>query len=127
MKNLYIFYLLFIPLFSAYSIPVKKNLIKKHIQSDGDTLNVLLDGDEFFKIRKTSDNIIIKRADDGFFYYALYDTINNDLIPGKLLAHNPDKRNNEEVAFINAHKANIDSFISAKKTKKRSIYQKKPH
>ena len=61
---------------SSFSIPSKRNTLIKYIQPTGDTLNVLLAGDEFRKLRLTTDSILVTQSDNGDYYYLMVDTIN---------------------------------------------------
>ena len=104
MKYLFVFYFSLFIFFHGFSSPAKTNLAKNYIQPDGDTLMVYLTGDEFFKVRKTSDNIILAMNEEGYYCYAKVDSINGILIAGEFLAHNPEKRSVEENNYINSIK-----------------------
>lgn len=53
--------------------PARKGVMQL-AQPDGTTFTAYLQGDEFTKIRKTSDGHAIVQGTDGWWYYAIYDT-----------------------------------------------------
>ena len=63
----------FICLFEAYGGPVR-NGQATYTQPDGTTFSVSISGDEWMKIRKTSDGCAIIKGEDGWWYYGIYDS-----------------------------------------------------
>ena len=97
---------------SSFSIPAKRNTLIKYIQPTGDTLNLLLAGDEFRKLRLTTDSILVTKSENGDYYYSMVDTINNEIICSPYLAANPNKRTDEESEFAISQKKAISTFFS---------------
>ena len=87
---------------SLFAIPAKKISIFKFLQSTGDTLNIIMIGDEFHKIRMTTDSIPIYIGEDNTYYYSEID--NNQIVCGHIIAKNPDLRTPEEDRFVKSQK-----------------------
>jgi len=62
--------------FGAYleNIPIRLT------QPDGEVLNLFITGDEFYRIVHDSDGYSIVCGADGWYYYALYDAVNDKLV-----------------------------------------------
>ncbi|PLW98201.1 MAG: peptidase M6, partial [Marinilabiliales bacterium] len=71
-----------------------------HTQPDGTVLTLTIHGDEFLHWLETTDGFVIHPGDDGGLYYAVSD-LNGNLVPGNILAHNPEQRNQNENSYIN--------------------------
>lgn len=66
---------------------------------DGSVIEVRMHGDEHSSYFTTLDNVMISRADDGFFYYTCLN-LNGSLVPSNVRAHNADTRSQAETAEI---------------------------
>ncbi len=62
-----------------YAVPAKPGLIKVE-QADGTSINIYMNGDEYFNYRTTESGYTIAMGSDGFYYYTDY-AINGTLIP----------------------------------------------
>ena len=110
MKQLFIsFILLFFVAANAIAIPANKG-IYRYKQQDGRILKLVLNGDEHFHFYSTLDGIPVMRSAQGSYYYA--EIKGEELCSSKLLAHNADERNDEELNFVEKLKANVNKTIS---------------
>ncbi len=75
-------------------------------QSDKSIVTVTMRGDEKVFWALSSDGYILLRADNGDFVYAVSDN-KGGMIPSSVLAHNPEDRNSEELAFVSTLNKNI--------------------
>ena len=82
--------------FAVKAIPEKVT----HLQPDGTVLTLSIHGDEFLHWLETTDGFVIHPGDDGGLYYAVSD-INGNLVPGNILAHTPEQRDQNEQSYIN--------------------------
>lgn len=57
---------------TAYAAPAKKGNFTV-MQPDGTVFSARIQGDEFLKIKTTSEGHAIRQKEDGFYYYACYD------------------------------------------------------
>ena len=87
---------------SAFGVPAKKGFRTIH-QPDGTTLTVQMVGDEHFHYYTSSDGVMLKKDDDGFFKYAVEE--NGMIKASELIAKNPDQRSDTDKRFI----TNIDA------------------
>ena len=87
---------------SLFAIPAKKSSIFKFLQSTGDTLNIIMIGDEFHKIRMTTDSIPIYIGEDNTYYYSEID--NNQIVCDYIIAKNTDFRTPKEERVVKLHK-----------------------
>lgn len=69
-------------------------------QPDGTSLTISLHGDEFMSITTTIDGYTVIRDADGTYRYAVRE--GDQLMAGKLIAHNPDARTVAEIEFLEA-------------------------
>lgn len=68
-------------------------------QSDNSLLTVQMRGDERVSWGKTTDGYTLMRAKNGDWVYAI-DNGSGGMIPSTMIAHNPNERGSEELAFI---------------------------
>jgi len=91
----FFFQLSITPVFAvkAYPYPIAVT------QPDGTQLTIRLQGDEFHDYKTTEDGFILKTNTRGFLTYA---TINaqGETVESNLIAHNIDKRTDEEIEFL---------------------------
>lgn len=85
---------------SVWAVPAKR-ITKTIEQPDGSTIEVTLQGDEWFHSYVTSDNLAVWINDEG---YAVYVTTDG---PTAVLAHNPADRSAEEQGAILANGKNM--------------------
>ncbi|MCL2074416.1 MAG: choice-of-anchor J domain-containing protein [Marinilabiliaceae bacterium] len=69
----------FTTLFAAYL----ENVPYKLVLPNGEQIDVFITGDEFYRRVHDSDGYSIVRGDDGWYYYAIYDAENDQLIPSE--------------------------------------------
>jgi M6 family metalloprotease-like protein len=62
-----------------------ENVPYKLTQPDGEVLNVFITGDEFFRRVHDSEGYSIVMGNGGWYYYALYDPVADDLIPSQFV------------------------------------------
>ena len=82
MKKLLII-LLSLSLYSVSFGVYLENVPHKLVQPNGEILNVFITGDEFFRRVHDSDGYSIIPGENGWYYYAVYDEINDELIPSE--------------------------------------------
>lgn len=75
-------------------------------QSDNSLLTVQMRGDERVSWGKTTDDYTLMRAKNGDWVYAISNG-SGGMIPSTMIAHNPNERSSEELAFI----ANLDKAL----------------
>lgn len=81
----------------AQAIPAKRELIKVQ-QPDGTTLTICLQGDEWTHFTTTADGYTVLQDEQGYYVYAQKD---NDVLKAtKMVAHDADKREKDELAFV---------------------------
>jgi len=93
--------LLFLLVFTinSFATPVKQGIQRTFIQPSGDTLLLVLNGDEHFHYWSTADGIPVVESTDGFCYYA--ESIHDiQLISGIQVAHNPEYRSASEINYL---------------------------
>lgn len=73
----------------------------KFKQSDGSTISVEAVGDEFFSYFRTLDGLAIVRNSKGDWVYATIEKVTD------ITAHDPDNRDTQEIAFIEAEKESL--------------------
>ena len=78
-------------------------------QSDKTELYVFLKGDEKVNWAKTTDGFTLLKSKKGDYVYAISDS-KEGIMPSTIIAHNENKRNKEEVEFIQS--LNKDLFFS---------------
>ncbi len=54
-------------------------------QPNGEVLNVFITGDEFYRRVHDSNGYSIVPGNDGWYYYAMYDAVLDDLIPSEFV------------------------------------------
>ena len=89
-------FLLFVPRINAvpaYPYPITIT------QPDGSTLTVQLHGDEFRKVRSTTDGYVIRKNERGFYTYAVRDE-QNRIVAGEKVARDPEKRTADERVYL---------------------------
>lgn len=72
---------------------------KKVIQSDGSSLTLVQNGDEYMHYLTTLDGVVVLNAEDGNYYYAEI-TNSGVLVSTSFLAHEPVLRSKEEMDFL---------------------------
>lgn len=70
-------------------------------QSDNSYLTVQMRGDERVSWGKTTDDYTLMRAKNGDWVYAISNG-SGGMIPSSMIAHNPNERSSEELAFISS-------------------------
>ncbi len=88
---------LFMGLNIANAIPAFPGAVN-FTQPNGYVLSIKLHGDEFVHWSETSDGLTVLQNKQGYYVYAVYDT-KGFLIPGKMIAHNPNDRDILEMNF----------------------------
>lgn len=86
---------------SVWAVPARR-ITKTIEQPDGTTVEVTLQGDEWFHSYVTSDNLAVWINDEG---YAVYVTTSG---PTTILAHNPADRSADEQTAIAANSASMN-------------------
>ncbi|MDR2928126.1 MAG: M6 family metalloprotease domain-containing protein [Cytophagaceae bacterium] len=74
-------------LFGAYL----ENVPYQLVQPNGDTLNVFITGDEFYRRVHDKDGYSIIRSEAGWYVYALYDSARDELIPSEYIVSSVSK------------------------------------
>lgn len=92
-----------------FAIPAEPK-IDNHIQPDGTQLSVILCGDEYMGYYTTIDGVPLAKESNNSFYIAEWD--DTQLVPTKILAHNPQLREEEERDYIEANSQNTIEQIS---------------
>ena len=80
------------------AVPAYPGLIEQS-QSDGSTFSYYLHGDEYFSYARSTDGYTVMRNKQGDYVYMILDA-KGDLIQSKVIAHNVEKRNALEQAFL---------------------------
>jgi len=75
------------PNFAAYL----KNVPYQLVQPNGEILNTFITGDEFYQRVHDSEGYSIVLREDGWYCYALYDEINDELIPSDFIVSSSRK------------------------------------
>lgn len=105
-----------------WAIPAKR-IAKTYTQPDGSTVTVVLQGDEHFHYYTTTDGVMVAEDSDGYFKYAIANNLGN-IVAGKYIARNPEKRTQEETEYIVSRKQELKATVKSKRAKvaaKRSI------
>lgn len=68
-------------------------------QPDGTTLTVILHGDENQKIRTTTDGYVIRKNDQGYYVYAVRNSL-NQYVPGEKIARDEVQRSQNDLDFL---------------------------
>jgi M6 family metalloprotease-like protein len=84
MKKLFAFFLFFSINLLAFGIYLE-NVPTQLVQPNGEILNLFITGDEFYRTVHDSDGYSIVQGEDGWYYYALYDAANDELVPGEFV------------------------------------------
>lgn len=94
----YAFALIFIVALESMAAPAKpvKHLLS---QPDGTRLEVYLCGDEFLHYYVTTDNILLHKADNGYWKYAVL-SADSSIVAGAYIAKMPESRTDEERSYI---------------------------
>lgn len=96
------------------------------IQPDGTELEIQLQGDEFKRMRTTSDGYLIKKNEKGFYTYAVQDE-KKRIVAGSVIARNiNDRKPQEQTLLRNMPKANELTSQQVSGGPKRVIAQKAP-
>lgn len=100
MRRLVVILILFVVLLTGtlYAIPAKR-VVKSVMQPDGTTLTIVLQGDEYFHYTTTVDGIMVQESSDGSMRYAVA-SAQGLLSVGEHVAHDPDKRDALENAYV---------------------------
>ncbi len=85
----------------AHAVPAKRGF-NNFTQSDGSTISVELQGDEFMHAFVTSDGLTVRRADNGDFYYTSPQGMS------QVRAHNAGQRTSDELAYISANQSQMN-------------------
>lgn len=101
MKKFTLFLLMLSFAVIAFAVPADRSA-RSHKQSDGTTLIIKLNGDEYFHYYSTFDGVPVVKNSDGDYCYAVFDDANN-LVSTGCIAHNKELRNYEEQAIIDAN------------------------
>lgn len=106
------FVLLFLTILSSQTIIAVPTDGKARdvIQIDGTILTLSQYGDEHFHFLMTKDGLIVKEVETGGYYYAIIE--DDQILPSKILAHNPEIRNKSENQFVQKRLGiGYDTFI----------------
>lgn len=101
MKKIYLISLTLVALFftlKTMAVPAQPGIIEFE-QPDGYVLNITLHGDEFVHWAQTIDGYTILQNEKGYYVYAIKGN-QGDLKLSELVAHNPDDRLFQELAFL---------------------------
>lgn len=101
-----------------FAIPAKKGFWSVN-QSDGTTLLIQLEGDEFRHRRTTQDHYSITETDKGYCYVTT--DSNGQLIASDVLAHNPEMRSASESLFLEGIPKGVIAPASKRSTVKRKL------
>lgn len=93
----------------AFGVPAYNQVIVV-LQSDNTELSLLLKGDEKVNWAKTIDGYTLLNAKNGDYVYAILDN-KGGIMPSKIIAHNENQRNREELSFLRT--INKDLFYSS--------------
>lgn len=102
--------------FAALAVPAVPTPIQV-TQPDGTQLMIKIVGDEFFNYQTTVDGYTIVRNEAGYFVYA--QSLNDDLVPSKVIAHNEAERSASEMQFVNTLAKGIFSKVDARNGKQK--------
>ena len=80
---------------SSFASPAKRNPIEVQ-QPDGTILTVLLQGDEYQHFYTTTDNLPIRKCEDGYFRYME----NSNRTVGNVIARNITERSNADKSYL---------------------------
>ena len=80
MKKLTTLFLLFCFYFVSFGAYLE-NVPTQLVQPNGEVLNLFITGDEFYRNVHDSEGYSIVPGDDGWYYYALYDAVHDELVP----------------------------------------------
>lgn len=86
-------------------VPAPRHPITR-VQPNGDTLVVLLRGDEHHHFMMTTDGYLVREDTKGYICYAYYAPKGN-IIVGKRRAHNADKRSRCEQRYVEKNIPNM--------------------
>ena len=90
MRKLFTLFLIFSVCSSLYSAYLE-NVPHQLVQPNGEILNVFVTGDEFFRRVHDQEGYSIVQREDGWYCYAQYDAVNDELIPSEyLVAQEPN-------------------------------------
>lgn len=82
-------------------VPARREPIQK-VQPNGDTLTVLLRGDEWHHWMMTTDRYRVQEGKKGYIYYSQR-LLNGDVVASKQKAHNPGQRKKKEVCWLHRY------------------------
>lgn len=82
-------------------VPARREPIQK-VQPNGDTLTVLVRGDEWHHWMMTTDRYRVQEGKKGYIYYSQR-LLNGDVVPSKQKAHNPGQRKKKEVCWLHRY------------------------
>lgn len=83
---------------AIHAVPAKR-VVQSVTQPDGSTLTVVLQGDEHFHFVTTVDGMMLQESPDGSMRYATV-TARGELAAGEYIAHDPERRETGEIAYI---------------------------
>ena len=89
---------LFLSAHPLYAIPAYPRPIK-FTQPNGDTLTIVMKGDEFMKFAMTQDGYTLMCDDQGFFRYARRN-VNGDMEPSEYIARSVNNRSVRDRSFL---------------------------
>jgi M6 family metalloprotease-like protein len=84
MKIIYSFLLFFCIHLVSYGVYLE-NVPYQLQQPDGEMLNVFITGDEFYRRIHDSEGYSIVQGNDGWYYYAIYDLVSDELVPSEYI------------------------------------------
>jgi len=82
MRKILSLFLLLTLHFVSYGVYLE-NVPHQLVQPNGELLNVFITGDEFFRRVHDSEGYSIVQGSDGWYYYALYDAVADELVPSE--------------------------------------------
>lgn len=85
--------------FASHAVPANPTPITI-TQPDGSTFNLRIVGDEHMSYETTVDGYSVLKNDAGYYVYAT--KVGDRVVPSNMVAHDMDKRNTSEQAFLHA-------------------------
>ena len=95
------------------AVPAKPAHCYTHVQSDGTTVTLMMQGGELNRAMVTMDGLTVARNGHGDYCYVAGGSLSN------VLAHDKDKRGVEETAFVVAYRNQMMRDGSARRTPRR--------
>ncbi|MCL2167996.1 MAG: M6 family metalloprotease domain-containing protein [Lentimicrobiaceae bacterium] len=84
MKKLSVLFLLLNICFLSFGAYLE-NVPTQLVQPNGEVLNLFTTGDEFYRRVHDADGYSIVPGEDGWYYYAIYDAVTDELVPSQFI------------------------------------------